>query len=102
MSAHKTGLTHYIRVDSKDVYAEKITGIELIQGVQHIPELVNSKTLWFGERKADVKGKWVDKNNPQIGGWFVVEDVEPTKEHLHIHLATYIADEEFDKNYVKE
>ena len=100
MTASKTGLTHYVRTDGKDVYAEKITDIELTEGVQHITELNGSKTLWFGNRKSDLKAEWIKMNNPEIGGWFVVEDVIPTKDHPFIHLAKYITDEDFSKNYV--
>lgn len=98
MTAHKTGLPHYTK-DGKDYYAAQITAIELIDSIQHIPELVNSKTLWFGNRKANVMGEWINANNPQVGNWFVVEDVIPTKQHPFNQKATCVLDEDFIKNF---
>ena len=68
MSAAKTGLPEYRR-GTVSVYAAKITAIE-----QH--KVSGALKLYFGDldKEANVRPEWVLNNNPQVGGYFVVED----------------------------
>lgn len=72
MAASKTGLPKYAKGDGF-VFAARINEI-----VPYIyPRAVGAKTMRFSDspKKVNLIGEWIAANNPVIGGYFVVEDV---------------------------
>lgn len=93
MSAWKTGLPEYRQGESR-VYAGKITAVEPFD----MAGLPGCAKLRFGDldKEANVQPYWVNEEQPQVGGYFVVIDLpsgRPTAFYLPAH--------EFERRYVR-
>ncbi len=96
MGASKTGLDEY-KKNGKSVFAVKIISIE------DYPHVTGAKTIKFlrpngNQAEANLLPAWVQEHNPQVGGYWVVDDTENGRTQ-----AKFEADaQKFEREYKKE
>jgi hypothetical protein len=80
--------SNYVRKGSaRKAKAWRITSIQ--------PYIRGAITLFFGDvdKRAHVIPEWVGRNNPQVGGYFVVEDLDgPEHRCYYADAAVFVAD----------
>jgi len=93
MSASRTGLHHFKGDDGKSVYAAKITTITEFKPAG-APQ--GSMRLFFGDldKQVNLVGQWIRDNNPEVGGFFLVEDMEGGNTSCR-----YVPERSFNKQY---
>lgn len=82
----KTGLPKFTRRgSSRNAYAAKITAMVAIGG--------GNVTLYFGDedKRANVRADWFGRNNPQVGGYFVIEDSDGHTPNCYFATAEVMA-----------
>lgn len=79
----KTGLTKYARKGStRNAYAGRVTSVQ--------PYIRGAMTLHFGDidKRMHVVAEWVAKNNPQTGGYVVIEDSDGPTPNCYFSAAS--------------
>lgn len=94
MSASKTRMTRYVRVDGQEVFAEQIATIEDYPNPQDHIQLRGAKILTFTNgRVANVLPTWAVKYPLTAGGYFIALDISGKVD------AIYESESSFAANY---